>query len=77
MVLDLVDHLGAEHGVHKSWPGDGDECAQNAPGKEEKQSRSGIREKAAEDARVIEGEELPERGTVQFAALSRQNYVPG
>jgi uncharacterized RDD family membrane protein YckC len=68
VVLDLVDHLGAEHDVHELRARDGQESSEECAGEEDGYGYGGVGQETAEDSGVGFGEEVPDAGEVEAVA---------
>ena len=68
VVLDLIDHLGAEHCVHELWARNGEQGSQERARQEDRKSDGGVGKEAAEDSGVAFGEEVPDAGEVEAIA---------
>ena len=68
VVLDRVDHSGAEHGVHELGTGDCQERSEECAGEEDREGSRGVGQEAAEDSGVAFGEEVPDAAEVHAVA---------
>ena len=68
MVLDSVDHLRAEHGVHEVGAEDRDDDAEEEAHHAEGEGEGDVAEEAAEEAGILEGEEAADGAGGELAA---------
>ena len=68
VVLDLVDHLGTEHGVHELRARDCEEGSEECAGEEDGEGDGGVGQEAAEDSGIAFGEEVPDAAEVHPVA---------
>ena len=60
VVLDLVDHLGAEHGMHELGTRDREQCPKESPREKDGQSDGCVRQQASEDSGIAVSKKVPD-----------------